>query len=121
MMPVMMILIIITTIKSTTPPPSALPAEGWECQAILGGTGFLGSHFAPYVFMEWAVVSNNRHKYHAPCRPAHLQRMVQWFASRGYHAHISKSGVELNPARLETWRAGDIYWRHRTAPRLQHV
>lgn len=93
--------------------------EGWECQAILGGTGFLASHFAPYVFMEWAVVSNNRHKYHAPCRPAHLQRMIQWFASRGYHAHISKSGVELNPARLETWRAGDIYWRHRTAPRLQ--
>ncbi|XP_068250555.1 uncharacterized protein [Palaemon carinicauda] len=92
--------------------------EGWECRAVLGGTRFLSSHFAPYIFMEWSVVANNRHKYHSPCRLQHLQQMVQWLTSRGYHAYISKTGVELNSAKLENWRAGDIYWRHRTAPRL---
>lgn len=92
--------------------------EGWECRAVLGGNTFLTGHFAPYIFMEWAVLANNRHKYHAPCRPRHLHHMVHWLADRGYHAHISKSGARLHPAKLDTWRAGDIYWRHNSAPLL---
>lgn len=93
-------------------------SEGRECEAISGGRELLTSHFTPYIFMEWTVMANNRHKYHAPCRPHHLREMVQWLASQDYHAHISKSGAVLIPAKVESWRAGDIYWRHSTAPPL---
>nr|XP_045594527.1 uncharacterized protein LOC123755784 [Procambarus clarkii] len=95
-----------------------IDVEGWECGAVLGGKTFLKEHFVPYIFMEWSVVANNRHKYHAPCRAHTLQRMVDWLASHGYHAHISKSGAPLNPDKLDAWRAGDVYWRHLTSPRL---
>ncbi|XP_069955376.1 uncharacterized protein [Cherax quadricarinatus] len=95
-----------------------IDVEGWECGAVLGGKIFLMEHFTPYIFMEWSVVANNRHKYHAPCRASALQQMVNWLASHGYHVHISKSGAPLNPAKLDTWRVGDIYWRHHSAPRL---
>ncbi|XP_045101170.1 uncharacterized protein LOC123498102 isoform X2 [Portunus trituberculatus] len=95
-----------------------IDTEGRECDTISGGRELLTSHFTPYIFMEWAVMANNRHKYHAPCSPHHLQEMVEWLTSRGYHAHISKSGAALIPAKVDSWRAGDIYWKHSTAPPL---
>ncbi|XP_063879109.1 uncharacterized protein LOC135110569 isoform X2 [Scylla paramamosain] len=95
-----------------------IDTEGRECDTISGGRELLTSHFTPYIFMEWAVMANNRHKYHAPCSPNHLQEMVEWLTSRGYHAHISKSGAPLIPAKVDSWRVGDIYWKHSTAPSL---
>ena len=68
--------------------------------------------------MEWSVLANNKHKFLSPCKQKHLEEMVSWLVRREYQAFISRTGSLLHPKRLQTWRSGDIYWKHKTAPKL---
>ncbi|CAH1793853.1 unnamed protein product [Owenia fusiformis] len=94
--------------------------EGYECKAMAEAKKFLDKIYVPYIFMEWKQMFTARNEQDSPCPMVAMETLAKYLTSRGYVPHEARTGFLLNPQLASSaWRIGDLYWRHKSASRLQ--
>lgn len=89
--------------------------QGYECKALMTPGVFAPSHFIPYIFMEWSLISNSQHEA-SLC--SNREALIDLLKYQGY-IPMKLSPLGLVPDSCLNHGIADMLWVHESARPLQ--